>query len=109
MSTEEYTFPTRFHEVASEIYSSLPACRDLAAFILAHLNENKVSHFHRVYNNTTQFNRNTAIRNLWHYYYTEEEDALSGTGVDMLIYMLDAYSRDKALKARSQKLAVGNV
>ena len=109
MSTEEYTFPTRFHDVASAIYSSIPSTVELAAFILAHLDENKVSHFHRVYNNTTQFNRNTAIRNLWHYYYTEEEDALSGTGVDMLIYMLDAYSRDKALKARSQKLAVGNV
>jgi len=109
MSTEEYTFPTRFHEVASNIYSSLPNSVEVAAFILAHLDENKVNHFLRVYKNTTQFNRFEKVHNLWPYYYTEQDDAISGTGVDMLIYMLDAASRDTALKARSQKLGKGKV
>ena len=109
MATEEYKFPTRFHEVASNIYSSIPSSVELAAFILAHLDENKVEHFLRVYKNTTQFNRFEKVNNLWHYYFTEEDDALSGTGVDMLIYMLDAASRDTALKERSRKLGKGNV
>jgi hypothetical protein len=109
MSTEEYTFPTRFHEVASKIYSKLPRCRDLAAFILDHLDENKVDHLEKVYMNRTQFTRATGICNLWRYWYTEDEDALSGIGVDMLIYMLDAYTRDKALAVRRQKLNKGKI
>ena len=109
MSTEEYTFHTRFHEVASNIYSELPRCRKLATFILDRLDENQVDHLERVYMNRTQFTRATGICNLWHYYHTEDEDALSGSGVDMLIYMLDAYTRNKALEVRRQKLNKGNI
>jgi len=109
MATEDFTFPTRFHEVASNIYSGIPKSRELASFILAHLDEEKIVHFHNIYTDSTQFNRFEKMNNLWHTYYTEEDDALSGDGIDMLTFMLDAYSRDKALATRARKLAKGKI
>ena len=101
---QQFVFKTLFHKVVFDIYNHFPACFDNVNFIVERLDEEKIDILSNIYLTSTQFTRDALLNKQWAEWYSEEEDAINGTQIDILIFMLDAYTRRIALKRRAQKL-----
>jgi len=101
---QQFVFKTLFHKVVFDLYNHIPSCFDDVNFIVERLDEDRIDILSNIYLKSTQFTRDALLNKQWADWYSEEEDTINGTQIDMLIFMLDAYNRQIALKRRAQKL-----
>ena len=105
----EYTFPTDLHAIAFKYYDHLKRGREDVDFILWKINENNLEDYVKIYLDSSQFNRNLNIRNLWNQTKDEEDPSLTGTQEDVLIFILNMYCCQKNKQKRAMKLKRGAV
>ena len=94
----EYKFPTDLHEIAFKHYDHLEKSRDDVNFILWKINENNLEDYVKIYLDSSQFNVNLNIRNLWNQTKDEEDPSLTGDQEDILIFILNMYCVKKTKK-----------
>ena len=105
----EYSFPTDLHAIAFKYYDHLKRGREDVEFILWKINENNLEDYVKIYLDSSQFNRNLNIRNLWNQTKDEEDPSLTGTQEDTLIFILNMYCCEKNKQRRALKLKHGRV
>ena len=84
----EYSFPTDLHAIAFKYYNHLKRGREDVDFILWKINENNLEDYVKTYIDSSQFNVNLNIRNLWNQTKDEEDPSLTGDQEDILIFLL---------------------
>lgn len=108
-----FIFPTEIHRIAFKHYDHLPRARNDAEFILWKINEDNLEDYVKIFLNSSQFEINKNIRNLWNKKCEEGEEAnskpLTGMQEDMLIYLLNMYCCEVNKKKRWDKLKFGKV
>ena len=100
----EYKFPTDLHEIAFKHYDHLEKSRDDVNFILWKINENNLEDYVKTYIDSSQFNVNLNIRNLWNQTKDEEDPSLTGDQEDILIFILNMYCCQKNKQQRARKI-----
>ena len=100
----EYKFPTDLHEIAFKHYDHLEKSRDDVNFILWKINENNLEDYVKTYLDSSQFNVNFNIRNLWNQTKDEEDPSLTGDQEDILIFILNMYCCQKNKQQRARKI-----
>ena len=100
----EYKFPTDLHEIAFNHYDHLEKSRDDVNFILWKINENNLEDYVKTYLDSSQFNVNLNIRNLWNQTKDEEDPSLTGDQEDILIFILNMYCCQKNKQQRARKI-----
>ena len=105
----EYSFPTDLHAIAFKYYDHLKRGREDVEFILWKINENNLEDYVKIYLDSSQFNVNLNIRNLWNQTKDEEDPSLTGTQEDVLIFILNMYCCQKNKQKRAMKLKRCNV
>ena len=105
----EYNFPTDLHEIAFKLYNHISRSIDDVNFILWKINENNLEDYVKIYLDSSQFNVNLNIRNLWNQTKDEEDPSLTGDQEDILIFILNKYCWQKNKKRRAMKIKRCNV
>ena len=105
----EYSFPTDLHAIAFKYYNHLKRGREDVDFILWKINENNLEDYVKIYLDSSQFNVNLNIRNLWNQTKDEEDPSLTGDQEDILIFILNMYCCQKNKKRRAMKIKRCNV
>ena len=78
-------------------------------FILWKINENNLEDYVKTYLDSSQFNVNLNIRNLWNQTKDEEDPSLTGIQEDILIFILNMYCCQKNKQKRAMKIKRCNV
>jgi len=102
-------FPTDLHKIAFKYYNHLEQNRDTVNFILWKINENNLQDYVQTYLDSSQFNVNLNIRNLWNQTKDTEDPPLTGSQEDILIYILNMYCCKLNKKKRAKKLKRKNI
>ena len=105
----EYSFPTALHAIAFKYYNHLKMGREDVDFILWKINENNLEDYVKTYIDSSQFNVNLNIWNLWNQTKDEEDPSLTGIQEDILIFILNMYCCQKNKKRRAMKIKRCNV
>ena len=105
----EYNFPTDLHEIAFKHYNHLEKSIDDVNFILWKINENNLEDYVKIYLDSSQFDVNLNIRNLWNQTKDEEDPSLTGDQEDILVFILNMYCCEKNKKKRAIKIKRCNV
>ena len=105
----ENNFPTDLHEIAFKHYNHLEKSIDDVNFILWKINENNLEDYVKIYLDSSQFNVNLNIRNLWNQTKDEEDPSLTGDQEDILIFILNMYCCQKNKQKRAMKIKRCNV
>ena len=100
----EYSFPTDLHAIAFKYYNHLKRGREDVDFILWKINENNLEDYVKTYLDSSQFNVNLNIRNLWNQTKDEEDPSLTGVQEDILIFILNMYCCQKNKQKRAMKI-----
>ena len=100
----EYSFPTDLHAIAFKYYNHLKRGREDVDFILWNLED-----YVKTYIDSSQFNVNLNIRNLWNQTKDEEDPSLTGIQEDILIFILNMYCCQKNKQKRAMKIKRCNV
>jgi hypothetical protein len=96
------SFPTPFHKVAFKHYDHRKNTRDTVIFMLDRLNENKIGVLKNIYLEETTFTRHKELRTKWSSWY--DEDPLTLTQVNILVFLLNMYCCELARKKRADDL-----
>jgi hypothetical protein len=106
--SEELYFPTPLHAIAYKYYNHYPeATANAVNEILLSLDDRKLGILKNIYSEGTQFTRHQKISAKWREWYSDPDDHLSGSQVDMLIFLLNMYACDLAKIKRKRDLAKG--
>ena len=105
----EYNFQTDLNEIAFKHYNHLEKSIDDVNFILWKINENNLEDYVKIYLDSSQFDVNLNIRNLWNQTKDEEDPSLTGDQEDILIFILNMYCCQKNKKRRAMKIKRCNV
>jgi len=103
--SEELYFPTPLHAIAHKYYNHYPeATANAVNDILLALDDRKLGILKNIYSEETQFTRHQKISAKWREWYSDPEEHLSGSQVDMLIFLLNMYECDLSKRKRKRDL-----
>jgi hypothetical protein len=105
---EEYTFENDLQRIAFVHYGHLPSERENLQFILRKITEDNLPDFVETYFNSSQFNIEQKIRELWNQIKGEDKDgeeypSLNGHQENVLIYLLNMYCCEINKKKRAKQ------